>query len=677
MLTRTTLLLAILIGALTLPFSAFSQTDITLKRVLNNWPTIELYFTAVCDGNPQYVFDKDQNFVVKENGAEIPEFTLWCPDVDEACPRSVALVFDASGSMSGPGIEGAKDAAHRFVELMDSTRDEAAIIWYNSSVTVEQEVTSSKQLLDAAIDRIPTSGGTAIYDGAYEGVRELISNGTTSCKAVIAVTDGADNASNRTPPEVIALANRNNIRVFTVGLGNQVQDAQLQTIADLTGGRYYQAQSPDVLTSIYEEISTIVEKGYLECVITYQATCKDGGIRNVELTLKDFCSGIDTDSKTYRAPKDTSTYSPLVMDMPDLEVLGGTEHLIPIELVTPITPENFFFSGTFFLNCPPQLLEVLEVTNPQGTILAGQQLVVKNVQPGTYEFRYENTVRYAGNSDPIAFVRVKTFPVADTTEAPLTVTWIFDGGCFRPEPQPAEFTLIPPATRVPVVIDGDLEICDGDSVRLSAQPGLSNVKWSTGRNTVAIHVKVPGTYYYIAEDGNSNPVVSEEIDVVVYPAPEKPQVFQRGDSLYCSIQATAYQWYFNGSTIPGATQSYHIPLNDGMYSVEVFNDDGCSNLSDELAAVAVGIDELTATDPGFEVYPSPTDGWVTVQLNRYPGNAEIVIINTLGKVVSSRVIDTDPSRSQHTFNLNGSPPGVYFFILRAKGVVLSENILLR
>jgi hypothetical protein len=112
-----------------------AQPNLNFKRVTANWPTIELYFSVGCDGDPAYNMAK-QDFKIFENGVEVTEFTLWCPDPTIRCAISVSMVFDASGSMMGSPNAGAKQAGNAFVDLMDGLVDEAAIIWFTPVVTV-------------------------------------------------------------------------------------------------------------------------------------------------------------------------------------------------------------------------------------------------------------------------------------------------------------------------------------------------------------------------------------------------------------------------------------------------------------------------------------------------------------------------------------------------------------
>ena len=124
---------------------------------------------------------------------------------------------------------------------------------------------------------------------------------------MIVVTDGSDGSSLRTPAELITFANRHRIRVFTIGLGSSINPTELEYIALLTGGRYYQTPNPAQLPMIYEEIATISVMGFQECRITYEASRADGLLHTVELQLADFCGGADTKTKVYRAPLDTTT----------------------------------------------------------------------------------------------------------------------------------------------------------------------------------------------------------------------------------------------------------------------------------------------------------------------------------------------------------------------------------
>jgi hypothetical protein len=168
MMRRGVLMLAV--GVCLAATAASAQPSLNLKRVVSNWPTIEVYFTVACDGAPRYFTDPTW-FRMFENGQEVDDFTLWCADGMGWCPPSVALVFDASGSMSGARQAAAIAGGNAFIDMMDDMADEAAILWVSEKVTMAQRMTSSKMFLYQTLRSLPANGIAVMWDGIYEGCR--------------------------------------------------------------------------------------------------------------------------------------------------------------------------------------------------------------------------------------------------------------------------------------------------------------------------------------------------------------------------------------------------------------------------------------------------------------------------------------------------------------------------
>ncbi len=406
-----------------------AQPNLTFKRVSVNWPTIELYFSVGCGGNPAYNMS-NQDFRIFENGVEVKGFTLSCPDPATPCPISVSLVLDASGSMMGTGNAGAKQAGHAFVDLMDGQIDEASVIWFTSVVTIFQQMTTIKPLLHSGVDALPANGATAVWDGGYAGLIELINNGVNQCRAVVLLTDGGDNSSSRTPAEIIALANRHRIRVFTVALGSSVNSMELDLIAQLTGGKYFQTPNVSQLPAIYQEIFTLLRQGFQECVITYQRNCADGGLRTVDLQLKDFCGGNDTKTKTYRAPLDSSTYSNLHMEIGDASGKSDADITVPMNLLTPINGE-MFYPINFTLEYDTSCVRLQNVTAPPGSVLPGVPISVTPVPTGSLiQLGQRTMVNGSGAMLDLVF---KASDRKDTCCSEIrVVNPRFEQGCFKP-----------------------------------------------------------------------------------------------------------------------------------------------------------------------------------------------------------------------------------------------------
>ena len=430
---------------------ASAQPNINFKRIVVYGSTVELYFGVGCNGNPAYNMTKN-DFRIFEDSALVRDFNLWCPDPTVRCAISTALVFDASGSMSGSGNAGAKAAGRTFVDAMDGHIDEAAVLSFNTNVTMEQQTTTRKPLLYSAIDSLPASGGTAVWDGAYAGIVEMINNGINQCRAVIVLTDGNDNSSTHTPGEIISRANRSRIRVFTIGLGSSINAADLEMIAMLTGGRYYQTPDAGQLAAIYKDISTIMFQGFNECVITYESGCMDGSLRIVELRLEDFCGGSDTKTKSYRAPTDSSSYSGLTMDLGDVEGKGNEEISLPLHLLTPVDPQAAFRRLAFTLQFDSQYVQLTGAEAPPGSLLEGIAFDVTPVHGGAH-VSTQDAVMVKGDGLLMNLV-FHAANLPDTTSCSIDVTDAsFSEGCFTPAITGGTIRVVPAEPLVTCDID--------------------------------------------------------------------------------------------------------------------------------------------------------------------------------------------------------------------------------
>jgi len=109
---------------------------------------------------------------------------------------SGAVTMDYSGSMGSAQIQCMEDGVKTYINAMGSN-DQSEIIKFDDMVIVAQPFTNNKALLINAVDsNFSLGGSTALYQSICKGTTDLIPvSGTTYTKAVIAFTDGGENAS--------------------------------------------------------------------------------------------------------------------------------------------------------------------------------------------------------------------------------------------------------------------------------------------------------------------------------------------------------------------------------------------------------------------------------------------------------------------------------------------------
>jgi Ca-activated chloride channel family protein len=155
-------------------------------------------------------------------------------------PRDMVLVLDTSGSMRGPKMEQARKALKVCLESL-SPKDRFAL--FNFATTVNQYKdgmldASSDQLAQAVkwVDQLEATGGTAIND-ALAAALALRSKEEGRTFTVVFFTDGEPTIGETSPEKIlqnVAAKNTASTRIFTFGVGNDVNATLLDELAEQT-----------------------------------------------------------------------------------------------------------------------------------------------------------------------------------------------------------------------------------------------------------------------------------------------------------------------------------------------------------------------------------------------------------------------------------------------------------
>lgn len=97
---------------------------------------------------------------------------------------------------------------------------------------------------------------TSIGDAIGIGVQNLRKRPESS-RILILLTDGEDTASHIPPLEAAHIAKNSGIKIYTVGVGNKLDETLLSKIADMTGGIYYKVTNVGSLEQVYKEIDQL------------------------------------------------------------------------------------------------------------------------------------------------------------------------------------------------------------------------------------------------------------------------------------------------------------------------------------------------------------------------------------------------------------------------------------
>jgi len=149
-------------------------------------------------------------------------------------------------------------------------------------------------------------------------------------------------------------------------------------------------------------------------------------------------------------------------------------------------------------------------------------------------------------------------------------------GCFATSPS-VDVRIKGPVTPV-LQPNGRAEICEGDTLLVTAPSGYMRYFWSTGDTGMVLRATTNGAYSVTVEDADGCRGGSAVMTLVVHPRPAPPVIVRIGDTLR-STPAWRLQWSYNGSPLPGGTGESVEAISPGLYVVTAFDSNGCGTPS--------------------------------------------------------------------------------------------------
>jgi Ca-activated chloride channel homolog len=239
--------------------AARDQAKIAVKTELVVLPV------GVTDGKGNFVPGLTlQNFRVYQDGLpqEITKFQM------QDTPVSVGLIVDHSRSM-GPNLAKVASAVSAFARSSND-QDEMFVVDFNDDVSVEllggKPFTNNASELEKAVSAVRARGRTALYDAVAEGILHL-KLGSWEKKALIVVSDGDDNASQQKFSQILEMAHRSQVAIYSIALVEDDDDGEehpnvLRRLSKDTGGIAFFPKSLEGVADISKTIARDLREQY-------------------------------------------------------------------------------------------------------------------------------------------------------------------------------------------------------------------------------------------------------------------------------------------------------------------------------------------------------------------------------------------------------------------------------
>jgi VWFA-related protein len=160
---------------------------------------------------------------------------------------------------------------------------------FDTRLLVIREFTSDLDTVRSGLAAIDPFGASSIYD-AIAGAAGQVADGTRKRRALVVVTDGADNASVYAPDEVAWIASTIDVPVYVLAVGAAAVPARhgarpgaLAELARATGGDYISADSP---TGQQIAVGRIIEELRHQYLLAFEPS-KAPGLRRLEIQASD------------------------------------------------------------------------------------------------------------------------------------------------------------------------------------------------------------------------------------------------------------------------------------------------------------------------------------------------------------------------------------------------------
>jgi Ca-activated chloride channel homolog len=208
-------------------------------------------------------------------------------------PLTIAMLIDTSQSVA-PKLKFEQEAATTFFQSTMREKDRAMLVEFDTGVTLLQDFTSDPNRLAREIKKLKAAGGTALFDAIYMSCDEKLIR-ETGRKAIIILSDGADESSKVTLHQATEMALRAETTIFAVSVSkggffgvetSREGDNNLKNLAQETGGRVFFPFKVEELEDAFHQINQELRSQYSIGYISTNSA-RNGSYRKIEMRTSD------------------------------------------------------------------------------------------------------------------------------------------------------------------------------------------------------------------------------------------------------------------------------------------------------------------------------------------------------------------------------------------------------
>ena len=328
-------------------------------------------------------------------------------------------------------------------------------------------------------------------------------------------------------------------------------------------------------------------------------------------------------------------------------------------VVSPTVDATYNVTGTDANGCVSPVAAVSSVTVNSlptisvnsGTICSGQTFTINPSGASTYTISGGNSV------------------VSPTVDATYNVTGTDANGCVSASAAVSSVTV----NASPVISVNSGAICIGQSFTIN--PSGASTYTISGGNTV-VSPTVDATYNVTGTDADGCVSLTAAVSNVTVNA--LPTVLAvTNNTLLCvgetatltASGATSYTWNTTANTAAIAVS----PTVATSYTVTGTDANGCVNTAtiSQATSLCTGISSIENNRSDIFAYPNPTNGLVQITIPQELFGNTMVLTNTFGQAIESRIIDN----TTMDYDLQNLATGIYFIQVKTSNGIITKKVI--
>jgi VWFA-related protein len=247
---------------------------------------------------PVLVTDRNDRSVM---GLGPGHFRLWEDKIEqtithfaaEDAPVSVVLAFDTSGSM-GNKLKLSRAAVDQFLKTANP-EDEFALVTFSDQPHIVQRFTPRGEEIGNRMLFLQSKGSTALLDAVVLSM-DMMRQAKHTRKAIVIISDGADNSSRYSTREVKSRVREADVQIYGIGIEEPISmryrsveelggAALLSDLSSQTGGRLFEIEDLNELTGVAEKIGMSLRNQYMLGYVPLDAR-HDGKYHKVQVKIE-------------------------------------------------------------------------------------------------------------------------------------------------------------------------------------------------------------------------------------------------------------------------------------------------------------------------------------------------------------------------------------------------------